>query len=92
MSLAVGDLGDRNVEERITRSGSNGTRVRWCGLICVTESIDDEVAESLLRKLSRTPMIVSVIAYCLLRTFYRGPDGGHYGRQQPGGRGVLPQR
>ncbi|GGT74318.1 Lrp/AsnC family transcriptional regulator [Actinomadura citrea] len=45
-------------------------------LICVTESADDEAAESLLlRKLPRTPAIVSITAHRLLRTFYGGPDG-----------------
>jgi DNA-binding Lrp family transcriptional regulator len=45
-------------------------------LICVTEAADDETAESLLlRKLPRTPAIVAVTAYRLLRTFYGGPDG-----------------
>jgi DNA-binding Lrp family transcriptional regulator len=45
-------------------------------LTCVTESADDEAADSLLlRKLPRTPAIVAVTAYRLLHTFYGGPEG-----------------
>jgi DNA-binding Lrp family transcriptional regulator len=44
-------------------------------LVCVTEAADDDPDSLLLRRLPRTPEVVTVTAYRLLHTFYGGPDG-----------------